>query len=188
MKLPKFIHRAIRIVFHTKQEWNNISQEYCSEKDLFLQYALPWILLCTSISAIFTGIYADQFWPHFFLTLLLNSLSLIGGYFMACYLGFYVLEKIFPKLFNKQDTITVITYAFTIYWTLEVIVAIIPDFFFLRVLNLYTLYMLWKADGILMDIPKQKQGIVVLPLAIIIVGATPIIRAASTILLPNVHL
>ncbi len=188
MKLPKFLHRAIQIVFHSKQEWNNIAQEYFSSRDLFMQYVLPWIILCTSLSALCSGIYSNHFWAHFFLTLLLGGISYIGGYFLACYLGFYLLNKLFPKAFNKQDTITIISYAFTVYWALECVVAIVPEFLFLRVLNFYILYVLWEADGVLMEIPKQKQGVVVLPLAVLIVVAVPIIRALSTILLPNVHL
>ena len=186
MRLPDFMQKAIQVVFHSKQEWNNIAHEYFSEKDLFRQYALPWIVLCVAVNALCSGLYASQFWAPFFLALVLDGISYLGGYFLACYLGFYLLDRLFPKVFNKSDVITVITYAYTVSWALEIIIAIVPEFLFLRILNFYILQILLESDGILLEIPKQKQGMVVLPLTIVIVCAVPLVRAVSAILLPNV--
>lgn len=182
-----FLNRAYKIVSQPAEEWNVVVQENASEKTLFKTYALPWILLSVLTAALFNGIYADEFWTHFLLTLVIDTIAFFGGYFLTCYLGFYVASKVAANAFIKKDVTTLVTYSFTIYWVLEIIGSVVPEWMFAKCLNLFVAYLLWKANKIVVELPEQKLGKFVTILTVIILLSVPLIRKIATFLLPNLH-
>lgn len=188
MNFRTLLNRAYNIVFHSRQEWNVVLQENASEKELFRSYALPWMLSCVSITAIFKGIYAPHFVVTFFITFVIESITLFGAYFLASYAGYYLISKLIPNSFTQRDITTLVTYASTIFWAIEILVAVVPEWIFAKCLSLAIAYVLWGANKAVVDIPEQKQEIFVVLLTLIIILVVPIIRTMAMGLLPNIHL
>ncbi|MDR1337178.1 MAG: YIP1 family protein [Tannerella sp.] len=169
-------NRIAGLIIKPAETWKKLSQGE-EEKESFLsRYIYPLIGLIAL--AAFVGVLFSR--KEFSFEIALKSaikvlISNMGGYFLAVHL----MNELWQSLFHRQKDIR-LWYCFTGYasapmFALNIVLALLSEFFFLRAAVLYTAYTVWEGATAYMHVREEERlkfsacasaVIIVTPLAI----------------------
>ncbi len=176
-----------KLLTNTTLAWDEIVKEKSSERDTVMHFAVPSIVLCIIFSGFFSFIYADN--NNFaigIITGLVSAISLAGGNYIAYKIGWWGLTKYQPKFAVKLNLVKLIIYSYSIIYVLKAFTALIPSLFFLKVLSVFTAYLVWDGCRAVMGMDEDERGNFVLTMTVVIVFTPLIIRYIFEWMLPNI--
>lgn len=183
----KFIFNRLKnLIVSPSAEWKAISKEELSGLNVVNQFALPLIAMSSLAAFIGTSIYLEGFNVEESLKkALLVFLSLLASVYVAVGVVYFLM----PKFNLEQDRGRVfmfVAYASSVIFAVKFITELIPELFFLKILNLYTAYIVWEGVTPIFNVDeKDKPGFVVLAAFILIAGNYAVFRLLH-LLLPGV--
>lgn len=151
------IIRLKNLVLSTSNEWKDIAEEEREGKEVISQFSLPligFLTLATFIGSIFNNHGFD------FETALKVSLS----NFLSAYGSIYVtmlLINVAKPIFHLQTisskTLSFVGYAYGLYFAIEILTSLIPEFYLLRILILYTIFIIWEGVMPIFKVREEQR-------------------------------
>ncbi|MCL2649854.1 MAG: YIP1 family protein [Candidatus Azobacteroides sp.] len=161
--LKDLFERLYRIIFQPATTWNILADEKGEEiidNDSFLKtYLYPVIgvvALATFIGGIF---YKKEFDVQLALKLTIKvSIALFAGFYLASYLLSEIMPRYFSREKNYKECQRFAGYSSALVYVMYIILAILPDFGFLQLILLYTIYMIWEGAITYMQISENERS------------------------------
>lgn len=184
--LKNMFNRAWGLIISSGSTWDTIAEEKAPIARIRKNYIFPWIFLCIILSFAFEILYAESRpIEKGLLNAIITAIALFGGYFISNMICLAYLKKSKPELASKNECETVVAYAFTVIILIEVITIIIPSLFFLRILSVFTAYVVWDACRAIWQMNEEERGNIVLVFSIVLIFVPIIINRIIHLLLPN---
>ncbi|MFA8432954.1 MAG: YIP1 family protein [Marinifilaceae bacterium] len=184
INLTHVFHRTRSIILNPKAEWDIIAQKEQNKKELYLNYALPLISICSLLA--FSGIlinYSDL--THALSQMLIVFLSLSGGLFLAA----TIIKELAPNFNgskNENRNFMLVIYAASIFCIFHSAANMFSLFSFFRQLfllvELYFIRLFWLGISPLLQMPENKKAGFTLISALIILIIPLILERMLSIL------
>ncbi|MDR2041236.1 MAG: YIP1 family protein [Tannerella sp.] len=151
-------NRLAGLVFKPAVTWNRLSEEE-EDKEVFLsRYLYPLIGLITL--AAFIGVLFSR--KEFSFEIALKSaikalISNMGGYFLAVHLMGELWRSVFHRQRDTNRWYYFVGYASALMFALNILLALMPEFFFLRAAVFYTVYIIWEGATVYMHVQEQER-------------------------------
>ena len=178
--------RLTGLIFKPGETWEQFSlQEENQDRFLwrFIYPLMGLIALSAFLGILFTR---KEFDFEVALKITLRTLiSVVGGFF----LGAYFLNEVWKSIFNQPKNIELcrffVGYSSALLFVMNMITALLPEFFFLQILVLYTVYIIWEgATGFMKVAEKERLKFTIIASLIVIV--TPfVIEHVLRMLMPG---
>lgn len=150
---------AISLIFRPSDAWKGLREKRTDDHESFLSgYVYPFIGMITL--AAFIGVLFTR--KEFDLQIALKAsilalLSAFGGFFLAS----YFINEVWHTLFHRERNIKLcqcfVGYSSSLMFSLNIVLSLIPEFFFLRFFVLYTIYIAWEGAVPYMDVEESEQ-------------------------------
>jgi hypothetical protein len=161
-----------RIVCSPARAWDELGQRDEEQETFFSRYLYP--LMGLVALAAFAGVFFSR--KEFDLEIALKSsikalVAAFGGFYVAVYL----MNELWMNVFQRQRNVR-LWYYFTGYasspmFALHILLALLPEFFFLRVAVFYTAWVIWVGAVPYMHVTEdERMKFTVLASAVIIVA------------------
>lgn len=108
-----------------------------------------------------------------------------GGFYLASVLLREVLERYFRIDLNFKQCQRFVAYASCIMYALQIVLTLIPEFFFLQIFGLYAIYIIYEGAEVFMQIQETKRMKFMIIASIVILGAPAIVKAIISFLMPS---
>lgn len=100
---------------------------------------------------------------------IISGISIYSGFWA----NYYILTEILNKRFNvfnkRRQNIRLLIYSMSLSILINALISIFPGLFFLKIINIYTLFMVWEGVGIMSSINENHKTNFVLFLSIAII-------------------
>lgn len=179
---------VIAIISQPAKAWQVLTKKEHNQEEFLSRFIYPLIGLVTV--AAFLGVLFTR--KEFDLELALKSsirtfVSSFGGF----YLGAYVMNEIWQGFFKRKKDLNLwfrfVGYSSSLMFALNIILMLLPEFFFLRIFILYTLYIVWEGAGPYMQI-EDKDRMKFVGIATTAILLTPaLIEFLLTMLMPGLR-
>ncbi len=158
-KLFNIFNRSWELMLSTSSAWNTIEQEDNSKNQVVRQFIYPWIIICTILVMTFDMVYSSgSIIKTGFISALTTVIAYAGAFYTANYLSFRFLNQKFADKYTKHENEKIIAYSFTIIFIIKIITSAIPSLFFLKILNIYTIYLVWDACRAILKLDEEERG------------------------------
>lgn len=179
---------VLALITQPARAWGLLSQKEEEGDDYLSRFVYPLIGLVTV--AAFLGILFTR--KEFDLELALKSsikalVSAFGGFYLASYLLSEVWQNIFGREKDMRLCQRFVGYSSGLMFALSILLTLLPEFFFLRIFILYTLYIVWEGAVPFMQVEETiRLKFVSIATAIILV--TPfLIEVVLEMLMPGLN-
>lgn len=166
----KLMARLVNLFVKTGTEWKNIAEEDREGKDVINNFTLP--LMGFSTIAIFLGSLINNEGFDFETAIKISFTSFLSIY-LSVYVSMFLINAIksfFQLPSDNSKTLIFIGYAYALYIVIELITGLIPEFFMLKILILYTIYIVWEGVVPIFNIKEeQRTGFSLICVAILLV-------------------
>ena len=166
---------AISLILRPLQTWKELKEKQEDGNESFLSnFIYPFIGVVTI--AAFIGVLFTRKGIDFQIALktaILVLLSVFGGFFLASYIINEVWHSIFKREREMSLCLRFVGYSSSLIFVLYIVLSLLPEFFFLRIFVLYTIYIVWEGAIPYMDVKESEQLKFVIISTIIII-ATPL--------------
>ena len=187
--LEKLFKTVISLIFKPSEAWKALSLQQNDDHESFLkEYFYPFIGLITFST--FAGyLFARK---GFDLQLAVKEsiviiLSMFGGFFLASWLVNVTGKKIFHREHNMNLCRCFVGYSSSLIYSLNIVSSLLPEFFFLLILVIYTVYIVWEGAISYMDI-KEPEQLKFTGIATLIIILTPLaIAFMAGLLMPGLR-
>ena len=164
--------------------WRVIKADGC-QNNIHREYVFPLVLAGT-IAATFGCLFVELSLQNVIKTLIFSFLSYCGGFYISVYFIKTYIKKRFGNETNRNTMMHFTAYASTAVFVVNILIGIIPlpDMFFLRAFDLYTLFIVAQGS-FLLKIREEEQVEFVLSSAAFIVFCPVIIKYMIQFLMPG---
>ncbi|MBO5828354.1 MAG: hypothetical protein J6R59_07855 [Paludibacteraceae bacterium] len=152
--------RIFDLIVYPQETWETIKTENVDGNILRNKFYFPLIvmmIICATIGSISTFLFEIE---ADFVTLFLESIKNAVVFFIAYFLGFFVVTLIFNELLaspffsmerDLDKCFTLFAYSSSLMWCIKALVLLFPNMLFLYLLNFYAIYLIWTGAVILFD-------------------------------------
>lgn len=150
---------AISLILKPSDAWKELSEKQSDDHESFLSgYIYPFIGLITL--ATFVGILFTR--KGYDLQIALKEsivvlLSMFGGFFIASWSVNVLWQKTFHRAPDVKLCRCFVGYSSSLLYCLTIVTSLVPDFFFLRIVVLYTTYIVWEGAIPYMETKESEQ-------------------------------
>lgn len=150
---------VIALISQPGKAWEALSEEEADNNEKFLSNYIYPLIGFVSIAA-FIGILFTQ--KEFNVELALKSsvkslLSSLGGFF----LGSYFFNELWFSVFKRDKDIKLcqrfVGYSLALTFALSIVLSLLPEFFFLKIFALYTVYIIWEGAAPYMQVRDDER-------------------------------
>ena len=120
-----------------------------------------------------------------------SSIKTLVASFGGFYLGAYLLNEAWQGLFKREKDMKLcqrfVGYSSSLMFALNVVLMLLPEFFFLRIFILYTFYIVWEGAGPYMQV-EEKERLKFAGITTVIILLTPaVIEFVLFMLMPGLR-
>ena len=139
---------VIAIISQPAKAWDVLAKKEEKQDEFLARFVYPLIGMVTI--AAFLGVLFTR--KEFDVELALKSsirtlVSSFGGF----YLGAYFLNELWGGIFKREKDLKLcmrfVGYSSALMFALNIVLILLPEFFFLRIFVLYTFYIVWEGAG-----------------------------------------
>lgn len=145
--LMMLLDHLLLMIFAPLKGWKRIVRERMPEAVVRSNFVFP--LMGVASMASFLGLVFSEGVPNALKAALITFIAFFGAYFMASYLineivGYFGEEK------NLSKIQVFVGFSSSILYLLNIIMGLrfLPEFFFLQIFALYTIYIVWESVGV----------------------------------------
>lgn len=179
---------VIALISQPARAWRALAKKEEKGDEFLSHFIYPLIGLATA--AAFLGVLFTR--KEFDVELALkSSIKTLVSSFGGFYLGAYLLNEVWQSFFKRVKDLKLcqhfVGYASSLMFALNIVLMLLPEFFFLRIFILYTVYIIWEGAGPYMGI-EEKIRLKFVGVATAIILLTPlIIEQALSMLMPGLR-
>ena len=178
--------RLTAIILNPGNTWTELSYQE-EERDTFLsQFIYPLIgiiALAAFLGVLFTR---KEFDFEIALKIALRTVIAVAGGF---FLGAYCLNEVWKSVFNQPKDMALcrffMGYASSLMFVLFIITALLPEFFFLYIFVLYTVYIIWEGAVVYMQVEEENRLKFTVIASVIVILTPFVIEHALRMLMPG---
>jgi len=178
--------RLTAIILRPGETWVELSRQK-DEQDTFLsQFIYPvigMIALAAFLGILFTR---KEFDFEIALKITIRTVIAVAGGF---FLGAYCLNETWKGVFNRPKDMMLcrlfVGYASSLLFVLFIITALLPDFFFLHIFVLYSVYIIWEGAVAYMQVDEDNRLKFTVIASVIVILTPFIIEQALRMLMPG---
>lgn len=150
--------RLISLIFRPSETWIKLREREDDEEAFLSRYVYPLIGLVAL--AAFLGVLFS--YKEFNIEIALKSaikslVSAGGGFFLAV----YIMGEVWQHLFKRPKDIKLcqsfVGYSSSVMFLTSIVLSLLPEFFFLHAVILYTPYLIWEGATSYMGIEEKEQ-------------------------------
>ncbi|MDR3250047.1 MAG: hypothetical protein LBT42_00070 [Tannerella sp.] len=188
--IKELFNIAVTLIFRPADAWKELNGKKTDDNESFLSgFVYPFIGMITI--AAFVGILFTR--KEFDLQIALKSailalVSSFGGFFLAAWLLNETLRAMFHRERNMKLCQRFVGYASSLMFSLNILTSLLPEFFILRFLVLYTIYIVWEGAIPYMSATESEQLKFVGVSTAIIVLTPVILEQALGMMMPGLRL
>ena len=152
----EIIKWVIDLIFQPAKAWKALARKEETQEEFLSRFVYPLIGLVTVCA--FVGVLLTR--KEFDLELALKSsirtfVSSFGGFYLGAYLMNEIWQGFFKRAKDMRLWMRFIGYGSSLLFALNVILTLLPEFFFLRIFILYTFYMIWEGAEPYMHVEEE---------------------------------
>ncbi|MBN2765744.1 MAG: DUF1282 family protein [Paludibacteraceae bacterium] len=173
------------LMMSTANTWEVIRTDN-SVNRAFTSFVLPWTVLLSVILSVFSSLYTkEKVIETAIVMLVVTAISYIASFFLSRSLAISFFRKNHSDIFSKTDISKIIAYSFSVIYITKIITTIIPDLFFLQILNVYTVYIVWEACHVFFNLNEDERGKSMLLISLCVIFMPSLIRSVIMFMLPG---
>lgn len=148
-----------RIISKPAKAWSILNEEKDTNNESFLKgYLYPLFGIISLLT--FIGEFISK--KDFSLEIALkNTIKISISVFLGFYLASFLLNELVTRMFHQGKQIKIcqrfVGYSSALIYALYIVLALLPEFFFLRIFIFYTIYIIWEGAGTYMNIDESKK-------------------------------
>lgn len=148
----------ILIISQPAKAWYLLARKEEKGDEFLSRFIYPLVGLVTV--AAFLGVLFTR--KEFDVELALKSsiktlVSAFGGFYLAAYLLNEVWQGVFKREKNMKLCQRFVGYSSSLMFALNIVLMLLPEFFFLRIFILYTFYIVWEGAGPYMQVDENVR-------------------------------
>ena len=150
---------AISLIFRPSEAWVKLKEKRENDDETFLSdYIYPFVGVITIAAFIGILFTRKEFDVQIALKAsILSLMSVLGGFFLASYFVNEMLHKFFHRERDFKRCMYFVGYSSSLMFLLNILLSLLPEFFFLRIFVLYTIYIMWEGAIPYMDVDESAQ-------------------------------
>lgn len=165
---------AIQVVFSIEVAWRRISKR---KIDLYREFLFPiWMLI---VASCFMGgwlISKDSSFELGLKNVIIEVFSLFIGFQISVFFFREYLNKNTEINRNGKSPSVFIAYSSSLLYLIDIVVALINDFFFLWLFSVYTFYIVYRGAEIYYKVPQIKKINFMLVVSLLVMGVPLVLR------------
>lgn len=178
-----FLQLSWNLHASTASAFDTSKQKTSSKKEIFGNYNLPWIAICSIAVFVFGLIYNNNSLSYNFLKAFAHGTALAIAY-VACNHIMMRMFKFMGVKAKQTDIYLLVSYSFATIYSIGLITTLIPALFFLKILNVYTVFIVWEGSRALFETTEEQNSKILLVLSASILFIVPIVRGIIGFALP----
>ena len=161
--LKKLFERLYRLIIQPAKTWNILADEKEEEivdNNSFLKtYLYPAIGIVALLTFVGVFFYKKEFDVQLAIRLMIKVLiALFAGFYLASFILSKVMEHIFFMANSYKLCQRFVGYSSALIYAMYILLAIFPDYGFLQLFLLYTIYIIWEGASDYMQIPENERN------------------------------
>lgn len=184
MQYKKLYKRTVEILRHPRKEWDSIKTNETDNNTVINDFVLPMVGLC-AVSAFLGILFQGINFEKALVSVIISLGKLLGG----VYFSFFVLQEsaiYFGLQRNKKNFMQMAGYGFVVVFVVDIVVNLIPELFFLPILELYTFYLMGEAIDVFTQIDEKKRTSYIIFSSLVIIASPHIIEfILNKVLMPG---
>jgi hypothetical protein len=180
--------RLTGLIFKPAEAWVAAPRKDDEHEAFLLRYVYPIIGLIAL--AAFLGILFNRKEFDFIIALksaIMELVSSAGGFFLGAYLLNEIRRGIFKQPKDMKHCQYFVGYASAVMFLLKIVLSLLPEFFFLRVIILYTAYIIWEGAMPFMQVQEREQLKFTICASVAIMLSPLVIYFALYLLMPGMR-
>ncbi|MDR2233053.1 MAG: hypothetical protein LBE56_08015 [Tannerella sp.] len=174
------------LILKPGETWQELGKQPENKQIFLTQYLFP--LMGAIALAAFLGVFVTT--KEFDIEIALKvtirtAIAVTGGFYLAAYL----LNEARKGIFNQQKNMDLcrffVGYASAMMYVLYIVTSLLPDFFFLKIFGLYTVYMIWEGAGSYMRMNEGTRMKFTVIASCIVILTPFVIEHALRMLMPG---
>ena len=157
--LKELFITAISLIIKPSEAWKDLSTKRNDSHDSFLSgYVYPFmglIILAAFLGALFSS--KENNLQIALKESIVVFLSMFGGFFIASYLVNEVWHTVFHRAPDMKLCQRFVGYSSSLMYCLNIVLSLLPEFFFLRFLLVYTIFIIWEGVIPFLDVKEPEQ-------------------------------
>jgi hypothetical protein len=154
--------RILDLIKSPRQVWKEIEEEDLSAWEVQVNFYYPLLAMATIAVVIGYMINASDFVfeQMFKETIVLLTSRFAGFYLSVVLLNEVIASGMFAMERQYNACVRILAYSSCIMLCTDAIIALLPGFFILLVVNLYTVYIIWEGAGIIFKgLAENRKGV-----------------------------
>ncbi len=184
MQYKKLYQRTVGILRRPRKEWEKIKANEPDSRTVINDFVLPMTGFC-ALSAFLGIMFQGIDFEKALVSVIISLAKSIGG----VYFSFFMLQEsasYFGLQRNKTDFMKMAGYGFVVIFVVDIVVNLIPELFFLPILELYTFFLIGEAIDTFTHIEEKKRtGYILFATLIIIISPHVIEFILNKVLMPG---
>ncbi|MCC8132739.1 MAG: YIP1 family protein [Tannerellaceae bacterium] len=179
---------VIAIISQPGRAWRSLAKKEIKGEEFLSHFIYPLIGLLTAVA--FLGVLFTR--KEFDVELALkSSIKTLVAAFGGFYLASYLLNEVWHSLFKREKNMKLcqqfVGYSSSLMFSINMVLMLIPEFFFLRIFVLYTFYIVWEGTGPYMQVEEPDRVKFTAIATALIILLPEIIRIALFMLMPGLR-
>ena len=178
--------RLAGLILKPGETWVELSLKEEEQETFLSRFIYPLMGLIT-LSA-FLGILftRKEFDFEIALKITLRTLiSVAGGFFLGSYLLNEVWKSVFKQPKNAELCRFFVGYSSSLLFVLNIVTALLPEFFFLHIFVLYTVYIIWEGSAFFMKVKETVRLKFTMITSFIVIVTPFVIEQVLRMLMPG---
>ncbi len=181
--------RVIALISQPGRAWNMLAKKKEDNEEFLSRFVYPLIGMVT-VAAFLGKSFSDKvFDVELSLKFAIKTLvSSFGGFYLAS----YVMNELWQSWLKRTKDLRLwqrfIGYASSLMFALNIVLALLPDFFFLRIFIFYTFYIVWEGVGSWLEVEDKIRLRFVTVITAVILLSPMIIGFVLALLMPGLHI
>ncbi len=149
---------VVMIISQPAKAWELLSKKEEKGDEFLSRFVYPLIGLLTVVAFLGILFTRKEFDIEFALKASIRTLvASFGGFFLSAYLLNEIRSGYFKREKNNQLCQRFVGYSSSLMFTLDAVLMLIPEFFFLRVFVLYTFFIVWEGAPVYMQTDENER-------------------------------
>lgn len=177
---------VIAFISQPAKAWEMLSRKEEKHEEFLSRFIYPLIGLVTVTA--FLGVLFTR--KEFDLEVALKSaINVLVASFGGFYFGAYLLNEAWQAWFGREKDMKLsmrfVGYSSALMFALNIVLTLLPEFFFLRIFILYTFYIVWEGAVIYLAVNEQERMKFSVIATLIILLAPAVIEFVLFLLMPG---
>ena len=157
--LKIFLLKAWSVILSPATAWKKIIEDKSEDEKQILQYALILILCCVAATFV-SGLFAkgNFRFVHAFVRAIVTGIVCTGTLWGVFYLLTTSLRKWLNFIPDRIICLQLTVYSTALLFFVDIVTVLIPPLFFLKILNAYTIYIIWEGVGACFNFEEKHRG------------------------------